>query len=219
MSGNTFGILLVDDHTLYREGLRELFGHWEEFKVVGEAGNGQEAIEFCRETPPDIVLMDVQMPGLDGVEAARIIHQENPDINIVMLTVSVDEEFIWQALRNGVKGYLLKDTPGRQLRNRLQGILKGEAALSGVVTASLLKELRFIESPSKAEASGIECLTENELQVLKLVAQGLSNVAIGEILYQSEGTVKKELRDIMHKLQLENRVQVAVFATRHGLAN
>jgi len=136
-----------------------------------------------------------------------------------MLTVSVDEEYVFQAIRNGAKGYLLKDTPGRQLRDRLQRVLQGEAVLSGQVTPALFDELKRSEvhSPASLEHERIDRLTENEIKVLRLVALGLSNKEIGATLFQSEGTVKKTLGSAMNKLQLENRVQAAVYATRNGL--
>ncbi|MCL1799319.1 MAG: response regulator transcription factor [Eggerthellaceae bacterium] len=219
MESDTASVLLADDHVLYREGLRELFGHWSEFEVVGDVNNGQEAIDFCRKKAPDLILMDVQMPVLDGVEATGVIHQEFPGIHIVMLTVTVDEEYVFQAIRNGAKGYLLKDTPGRQLRNRLQRVMQGEAVLASQVTPVLFNELKRSEAnpPASSEHARIERLTENEIKVLRLVALGLSNGDIGATLFQSEGTVKKTLGSAMSKLQLENRVQAAVYATRHGL--
>ena len=126
---NPVRVLLVDDQVLYREGLRELIRRWPEFSVIGEASNGKEAVGFCRTHSLDLVLMDVQMPVMDGVEAAGVICKENPELSVVMLTVAADDEYLFGALYNGAQGYILKDMPSRQLRNRLQGVVRGEAAL------------------------------------------------------------------------------------------
>lgn len=215
-------VLLVDDHTLYREGLRELIRHWDEFKVVGEAAHGREAVEMCRLYTPDIVLMDIQMPVMDGVEASRLIHLEFPETAIIMLTVSVDDNYLFEAIHNGVRGYLLKDTPARQLRNRLQGVLQGDAILSGTVAASVLKEFNRQHGsglPHETASQALSLLSEREIQVLRLVAQGLSNEEIGAKLFMSEGAVKKKLSSLLQKLHLENRVQAAVYAARTGLVD
>ena len=215
-------MLLVDDQVLYREGLRELIRRWPEFEVVGEASNGKEAVEFCRDHSVDLVLMDVQMPVMDGVEAAGIICRAHPGISVVMLTVAADDEHLFGALYNGAQGYILKDMPSRQLRNRLQGVMRGEAVLSGTVTARVLEELSAghvdpQQKPSMEERRVLEQLTTREIQILRLVAQGMSNDEIGAQLYLSAGTVKKQLSSLMQKLYLTNRVQVAVHAIRVGL--
>lgn len=215
-------VLLVDDQVLYREGLRELIRRWPEFFVVGEASNGKEAVEFCRTHSLDLVLMDVQMPVMDGVEAAGVICRENSELPVVMLTVAVDDEHLFGALYNGAQGYILKDMPSRQLRNRLQGVLRGEAVLSGAVTARVLEELASgsagsLYAAKPKEANVRDTLSERDVQILRLVAQGLSNEEIGAQLYLSAGTVKKHLSLLMQKLYLANRVQVAVFAIKAGL--
>ncbi|NTU89174.1 MAG: response regulator transcription factor [Actinobacteria bacterium] len=214
-------VAIVDDQVLYREGLRGLIEHWPEFSVVCEASNGKEAIELCRRTVPDLVLMDVQMPVMDGIEAAKIIHREFPQMAIVMLTVVMSDDYVFDALRTGIRGYMLKDTPARQLRNRLQGVLQGDATLSDAVTARVLDEFNRLRSASNAKPQevplGAEHLSAREIEVLRLVAHGMSNEEIGTQLYLSVGTVKKQLAVLMQKLNLENRVQVAVYAVRSGL--
>lgn len=220
MESDAWSILLVDDHILYREGLRELISHWEEFLVVGEASNGSEAVDACRQHVPDIVLMDAHMPVMDGVEASRLIHMEFPEIALIMLTVSIEDDHVFGAIHNGVMGYLLKDTPARQLRNRLQGVMKGEAILSGSIAASVLKEFNRQCDPGisrEAAQQAVQLLTECEIKILCLVAQGLSNEEIGLRLFLSEGSVKKKLSSLLQKLHLENRVQAAVYAVRIGL--
>ncbi len=227
----TIRIVLVDDQLLYREGLRGLFEHWPEFEVVGEASNGHEAVEACKRLNPDLVLMDLQMPVMDGIEAAKAIHALLPDVVVVMLTVATGDELVLSALDTGVRGYLLKDTPARQLRSRLHGILQGEMALSGAVTASVVGELTRLREcggalPSPAERDESERgpvpiapLTQREMEILRCVAQGKSNEEISAELYLSLGTVKKQLGVIMQRLYVENRVQLAVYAVKHGLAD
>ena len=213
-------VLIVDDQVLYREGLAELMRHWPEFEVVGEASNGAEAVEFCRRDMPDMVLMDVQMPVMNGIEATSVIAGAHPGANIIMLTVGVEDEVLFSALAAGAKGYVLKDMPSRQLRNRLQGAVRGEAALSGAVATKLVEKVSrqsFAGVDAHVGAQSTQGLTEREIQILRLVAQGLSNEEIGAVLYLSAGMIKKHLRMIMQKYGFENRVQIAVFAVRSGL--
>ncbi len=211
-------VLLVDDHVLFREGLRSLMSRWGDFDVVGEAADGAEALELARELLPDLVLMDVTMPVMDGLEATRRIVREVPTVRVVMLTVSEDQEDLLQALKNGAQGYLLKNTPSAKLVDYLRGVLRGESALSGAMATKVLAEFMQPRAPADALCRvALEPLSARELQVLQLVAEGLSNAEIGERLYLSENTVKKHLRNILQKLHLNNRVQVAVYAAREGL--
>ena len=216
-------ILLVDDQVLYREAMRGLIDRWPEFDVVAEASDGVEAVELTRELYPDLVLMDVRMPQMDGVEAARLIHDEFPEVAIVMLTVESDKDIVFDALGNGARGYLLKDTPARKLRDRLHSIIAGEMALSESVTAPVVDEFaRLRETVGRNGQNGADVpssdhLTDREKDILRLVAQGKSNEEIGAELYLSVGTVKKQLSNLMLRLCLENRVQAAVYAVKAGL--
>ena len=222
MKSTVAGVLLVDDHSLFREGLRELIRHWDEFEVIGEAANGQEAVERCRQRAPDIVLMDIQMPVMDGVAATCLIRQEFPATAVVMLTASVEEEHLFEAISQGARGYVLKDIPARQLRDRLRGVLRGEAPLSGAVAIKILEEFsrqRTGGPPGQVTPQPAEPLTEREIQILCLVAEGLSNEEIGARLFLSDGTVKKGLSSVLQKLHLNNRVQAAAYAVRKGLAD
>lgn len=215
-------VLIVDDQVLYREGLRELMRHWSEFEVVGEASNGREAVEFCNERRVDLVLMDVSMPEMDGLEATRLIRDASPNVAVVMLTISDDESHLFGSLCAGACGYILKDMPARQLRNRLQGVLRGEGVLSGAITAKVIE--RAVAATRTKCAAGIQNpndgdeLTEREAEIVRLVAEGHSNEEIGAHLFLSAGTVKKQLSSIMQRLYLENRVQVAVYAIKSGIA-
>ena len=222
MKSTVAGVLLVDDHTLFREGLRELIKHWDEFEVIGEAANGQEAVELCRQHPPDVVLMDIQMPVMDGVEATRLIRQEFPATAVVMLSASVEEEHLFDAIEQGARGYVLKDIPARQLRDRLRGVLRGEAPLSGTVAAKILDEFNRQQAGGlrrSVNLQPVEPLTEREIQILRLVAEGLSNEEIGARLFLSDQTVKKQLSGVLQKLHLANRAQAAAYAVRKGLAD
>ena len=220
-------LVLVDDQLLYREGLRGLIDHWPEFEVVAEASNGREAIELCARCAPDLVLMDLQMPVMNGIEAASTIHEMLPNAAIVMLTVATSDELVFDALRTGIRGYLLKDTPARQLRNRLHGIMQGEVALSGAIAATVVDELSRLSSnpavssnsTAESDAKALASLSQRERDILRLVANGKSNEEISAELYLSLGTVKKQLAIIMQRLYLENRVQLAVYAVKHGLAD
>jgi DNA-binding NarL/FixJ family response regulator len=223
-------VLLVDDHTLYREGLRALFGRWDDFEIIGEAQNGQEAIKACRELQPDVVLMDVQMPGMDGVEAARRIHSEFKDIAIVMLTMTIEESSLYASIRSGARGYILKDIPARQLGDRLRGVLRGEVALSGPAAARVLDKFNQINEPGATHPDGsvaatipnsdsVVNLSRGETEMLRLLARGLSNEEIAALLFMSEGAVKKKLSTVLHKLHIKNRVQAATYAVRNGLAD
>lgn len=216
-------ILLVDDHTLYREGMRSLIEHWDEFRVVGDVSNGQEALDFCRRRVPDLILMDVQMPVMDGIEASRLIHKEFPDVAIIILTMTIEDENLFEAISYGVKGYILKDTPARQLKNHIRSVMNGEAALSGSAIALVIDEISTykVAEDSKKHATIVasEKLTESEVETLRFVAQGLSNEEIASHMFLSEGTVKKKLATLMQKLSLDNRVQLAVYAVNARLVD
>ena len=217
--GDSIKLLIVDDQTLYRDALRELIGHWPEFEVVGDVENGRKAVEFCSRCVPDLILMDVQMPVMDGVKATGAICSKFPDAVVVMLTVSADDKHLFGAIRAGARGYILKDTPSRQLRSRLNNVARGEGALSGVVARKAMKRLAEVdcEPSTRAGVRDYADLTEREAAILKLVAEGLSNEEIGRKLYISTATVKKYLSVLLQKLCLENRVQLAVFAVRNRL--
>jgi DNA-binding NarL/FixJ family response regulator len=211
-------LLIVDDHILFREGLHNIIGRWDDFEVVAEARNGQEAVELARELLPDIVLMDISMPVLDGLQATRQITGELPSVQVVMLTMLEDEENLFTAIQNGARGYVLKDIPSTGLHKKLIGVLRGEAALSGAMATKILNEFSRIKPEEGAPpVAGLEPLTSREQQVLELVVQGLSNPEIAEKLYLSENTVKKYLHNILDKLHLNNRVEAAIYAVKEGL--
>ena len=213
-----YTVLLADDHVLFREGLRGLIQHWDDFEVIGEASNGMEAVEMCEEHTPDLVLMDITMPELNGLEATRQIKESYPSTHIVILTVSEEEEDLFGAIKNGAQGYVLKNMPARRLHDMLRGVMQGEAPLSGSIASKVLNEFsQQQEGGGKSSDEFVEPLTDREKEVLCYVAEGLSNKEIAERMYLGEGTVKKYLGNVLGKLQLNNRVQAAVYATQQGL--
>jgi DNA-binding NarL/FixJ family response regulator len=215
-----YRLLLVDDHVLFREGMRSVMSRWDDIEVVGEAATGEEAVAAARAQSPDIVLMDIRLPGLDGIRATRLITEEFPLIRVVMLTMSEDEADLFEAVRSGAAGYVLKNTPSRRLHDELRGVLRGEAPLSGAVAAKILKEFRVIRSPLNGTIPSLPpvsdpcALTEREHQVLVLLADGLSNAEIGRRLCLSENTIKKYIHNLLQKLHLTNRVEAATHALR-----
>ncbi|MBI4671215.1 MAG: response regulator transcription factor [Chloroflexi bacterium] len=207
-------ILLVDDHILFRKGLAQLLNSQPDFQVVGEAGDGFKALDKARELMPDLILMDINMPGCDGREATRLIKQALPYVVIVMLTVSDDDQDLFAALKNGAQGYLLKKMDPEDLFAQLRGLARGEAPLSRLLASRILNEFSRTAAP---DAACERELTARERQVLQHVALGLTNREIAEKLVLSENTVKNHLRNILAKLHLENRVQAAAYALREGL--
>ncbi len=211
----TIRVLVADDHKLFRQGLISLIKtHDELVEVIGEAATGAEAIQLAERLRPDIVLMDIYMPDMDGLQATRLIKQKLPDINVVMLTSSEDDNHLYEAVRLGAAGYLLKSLDADELFNLINGVIEGEAAMTRAMASRLLKGI--VQRTNDTE-KGEEELTERELVVLRLVAKGYSNAQIGEELNIAVNTVKFHLKNILSKLQLENRTQVAAYAVRSGL--
>lgn len=212
-------ILLVDDHVLFRKGVAALLSLHKDLQVVGEAGDGLEAIAAARELLPDVILMDIGMPRCDGLEATRRIKREMPHAKIVILTVSDDNQDLFEAIKSGAQGYLLKNLEPRQLHDLLESISRGEAPLSGVIAAKILKEFSQPAAKDANDAQVVEELTSREVDILELVVDGLTNKEIAAELVISENTVKIHLRNILEKLHLQNRIQAAVYAVRKGLVD
>lgn len=212
-------ILLVDDHTLFRRGVMALLEQRADLHVVGEASNGLEGVAKAREMMPDVILMDIHMPVCDGLEAVDRIKREMPHVHVIMLTVSDDDHDLFQAIKNGASGYLLKNLEPSQLYSQLEGVRRGEAAISGMVAAKILQELRNPAPLASPEQQPIEMLTRREIEVLQQVVQGASNRQIADHLTITENTVKIHMRNILEKLHLQNRIQAAVYAVRSGLVD
>ncbi len=209
-------VVLVDDQDLFRKGVRALLEDEDGFEVVGEAGNGAQAQETILATHPDVVLMDVQMPVCTGVEATRNIKAQRPDIHVVMLTVSDEDDDLFDAIKAGADGYLLKNLKPEELFQMIKGAMAGETPISPLVAAKLLGEFRKRPRSETTQAAG-SGLTQREKEVLQFVSSGLSNAEIAARLYIVEGTVKNHIHNILEKLHLQNRVQAAAFAVREGL--
>ncbi len=213
---STARVLLVDDQMLFRRGIRALLEEAEGFDVVGEAANGAEALEQVRVVDPEVVLMDVRMPVCNGVEATRKIKAERPQVKVVMLTVSDEEDALFDAIKAGADGYLLKDLLPDELFEMIRGVLLGETPISPAVAGKLLGEFRRRPRREASHQVGWD-LTPREREILQLVAAGQSNAEIAARLYIVEGTVKNHLHNILEKLHLKNRVQAAAFAIREGI--
>lgn len=207
-------VLLVDDHALFREGLAGLLQGRPNIEVVGRAVDGAQAIALARELMPDLVLMDVRMAGMSGLEATRQIKAEMPDVRVVMVTMSEDEADLFEAIKSGAQGYILKNTLPDDLFRFIEGVFAGEAPISGLMAAKMLGEFTRPVAPQAADELLQEQLSERELEVLQCLAEGLTNRQIAAKLVISENTVKKHLRNILAKLHLQNRVQVALFALK-----
>lgn len=205
-------LLLVDDHALFREGLISLLSYQDDFIVVGEAEDAESALDQARALEPDIVLMDIELPGEDGVVVTRRLKMEMPTVTVVMLTVRDDSQTLFEAIKAGAAGYLVKNVRSRELLEQLRGLARGEAAISRRLAARILEEIRGTPLPLLPE----EELTARELDVLELVAARLSNAEIAERLVISEHTVKHHMKSILSKLHLRNRHQAAAYGIARG---
>ena len=210
-------VLLVDDHALFRSGVAGLLRGRRDFEVVGEAHNGDEALEKAKELMPDLILMDIYMPGMSGVEATHRIKQVLPYVKIVMLTVSQEDKDLFDAIKAGAHGYLEKKIEPEAFLRILRGVFQGEAPISRSTATKILDEFARMSRADREKARPEEQLSPRELEVLKLLTTGATNKEIGSALGIAENTVKNHLKNILEKLHLENRVQAATFALRSGL--
>ncbi|WP_370452258.1 response regulator [Cohnella sp. AR92] len=204
-------MLIVDDDALIRDGLRILIGLEKDFEVVGTAANGQEAFARCREYMPDLVLMDIRMPVMDGVLGTKMIKQHFESVKVVILTTFKDDDYIKEAVKAGAEGYILKNQPSDSIIESLRAVGKGNAVFEREVVHTLSSMLRE-EKQAPPELSG---LTDRELQILAFVAEGLSNKEISARLYLSEGTIRNYVTGLLEKLQLRDRTQLAIYYLKH----
>jgi DNA-binding NarL/FixJ family response regulator len=211
-------VLIVDDHLLFREGVRNILKDQPDFEVVGEASDGVEGIIKASNLLPDLILMDVTMPVCGGLEATQKIKEALPEVTIVMLTVSDDDENVFEAIRNGAQGYLLKSISSGEMLASLRGALRGEAAITRALGGRMLKEFqRMGKKGNDNRAENLVSLTIREQEVLKLVSQGKTNKEIAQTLNVSIHTIKSHMRKILAKLHLEKRQEAALYARREGL--
>ena len=210
---NLIRVLLVDDQALFREGLRTLISLQPDLEVVGEAVNGEEALHLAAVLHPEVVLMDLQMPVLDGVAATRRLHTEQPECRVIALTTFDDDEYIFEGLRAGAVGYLLKDAPSENLFEAIRAAARGESFLQPSVAARVVAEFaRLSDQKTTHSQSLIEPLSEREREILRLICAGASNREIAEKLFIAEGTVKNHVTNILGKLEARDRTQAALKA-------
>lgn len=210
-------VLLVDDQSLFRRAIASLARSQPDLDVVGEASNGLEAVELAHALLPDVVLMDVEMPVMDGVDAAARILADLPATKVVLLSVSDDDAHLLPAIRQGVHGYLLKDMHPEELFDALRQAAQGQSPVAPALVGRLLAELRGQQAPRPVAEQPNEELSQRELEILRLVAAGMSNREIGTRLSITEGTVKNHVHNALRKLHLDNRAQAAAYIVRQGL--
>ena len=206
-------VLIVDDHTVVRDGLTTMLGRQKDFSVVGEAKNGLEAVERAREVQPNVILMDLRMPELDGVEAMRRIRAEDPDINFIVLTTYDSDEYIFHAIEAGAKGYLLKDASREELFQAVRAVHRGESLIEPGVASRVLD--RFAQLSRQATETKV--LSEREVEVLRLMAKGAPNKEIAASLSISESTVKTHVANTFHKLDVNDRTGAVTQAMQRGI--
>jgi DNA-binding NarL/FixJ family response regulator len=216
--GDVVRVLVADDHQLWRHGLKMLLGTEDDMEVVGEAGDGLEAVTKAAALLPDVVLLDVRMPRRTGIEACREIKTVAPETKIVLLTSSDEESDLFDAVRAGANGYLLKDVPTEEIADGLRAVMGGQSLISPSMAGALLSEFAALSRRTEAaQQPQVPKLTEREVQVLRLVARGMGNREIATELFISENTVKNHVRNILDKLQLHSRVEAAMYAVKERL--
>ncbi|HWZ89501.1 MAG TPA: response regulator transcription factor [Polyangiaceae bacterium] len=208
-------VLIVDDQALFREALRTLLSMRSELEVVGEAGDGWQALTVAAETRPDVVLMDMKMPGLDGVGAIRRLRVQSPEVKVVVLTTFDDDELVFEGLRAGAAGYLLKDASAERLLEAILAVASGQSFLQPAVAAKVVAEFSRLSTRPKVSADKL--LSERELEVLRLLARGASNKEIASALFLAEGTIKNHITNVFTKLGVTDRTQAALKARDLGL--
>lgn len=216
MSDEKVKIIIVDDHPLVREGLRKILEMESELEVIDEAGDGQGAINVCRERKPDVVLMDINMPGTNGIEATRVIKREFPQMGVIALTIHEEEEYVLELVRAGVSGYVLKDIAPAKLVETIKTVSKGHSVIDPLITNKIFGEINRL-SRNRRTKEDWENLTEREMDVLRLISQGRSNKEIARTLSISEKTVKNHITNVFRKLQVDDRTQAVLFAIKHRL--
>ena len=208
-------VLLAEDHVVVREGIRELIQREEDMEIVGEAGDGEEAVQLAEQLKPDIILMDIAMPKLNGIEATQRIKGSHPSISVLVLTAYDNEEFIFALLEAGAAGYLLKNVRSRELLNAIRAVYDGESVLHPVIANKVFSRLQLGKRKHSEQERG-ELLTDRELEVLRLGAQGLANKEIATGLFLGERTIQTHWRNIFNKLGVSSRTEAIMYSLRKG---
>lgn len=208
-------LLLVDDHEVVRLGLKALLQRYPQFEVVGEAGNAKDAIDLASRIKPNVVLMDIRLPGTSGIEACEEITKTNPDVKVIILTSYAEDEMLFSAIRAGASGYVLKQINGEDLIKAIDSVGRGEALLDPAVTQRVIQEVR--RAVKEEEASAFSNLSQQEKHVLLAVSEGQTNREIAKALYLGEGTVRNYVSSILSKLGVSNRAEAAAYAVEHNL--
>lgn len=211
-------LLLCDDHAMFRQGLRSILETEEGVRVIGEAATGREAVRYALTTYPDVIVMDIQMPELDGVAATKTILEEFPEAKVIILTMYRQDRYVFEAIKAGARGYLLKDAGADDLISAIRRVADGEILLRAELAASILDEFRRAKEVPEHPEHRLSELTEREATILRLLARGASNAEIAQDLGVSEKTVRNRLSEIFSKLRLNNRTQAALYALREGIA-
>lgn len=231
-SVNTIKILLADDHQLFREGLKRILNMEDDLEVIGECGDGIQVMEFCNETIPEIVLMDINMPIENGVVTTERLKSMFPEVKVIILSIHDDESYVFETLRKGATGYLLKDMEAESLINAIRSVVQGHAYIHPKVTGKLINQLRrmtyldemgIVSGAAAAAEPGVKFvagdespLTRREAEVLRLMAEGKSNKLIGEFLFISEKTVKNHVSSILQKMEVDDRTQAVIQSIKYG---
>ncbi|MBG9794204.1 chemotaxis protein CheY [Paenibacillus dendritiformis] len=225
-------VLLADDHQLFREGLKRILNMEDDLEVIGECGDGIQVVEFCNKEVPDVVLMDINMPVENGVVATERLRDIFPDVKVIILSIHDDESYVFETLRKGASGYLLKDMEAESLINAIRSVVSGYAFIHPKVTGKLIQQLRrmtildghgVVSNQSSSHDSGVRFvaaednpLTRREAEVLRLMAEGKSNKMIGEYLFISEKTVKNHVSSILQKMEVDDRTQAVINSIKNG---
>ena len=211
-------VLIADDHAIFRRGLKTVLAYEDDIELVGEAGDGEEVLRLAEEAVPDVILMDVRMPKRSGIEATKVLRDSVPTARIVMLTVSDEDSDLYEAVRAGAVGYLLKEVAIDEIAESVRAVAQGQSLISGLMAAKLLTEFNNLLARSESQPKmAAPRLTDRELQILRYVAEGKSSKELGDEHFISENTVKNHVRNILEKLHLHSRMEAVMYAVRENL--
>lgn len=210
-------IALVDDQEILRKGLKMILEGQEDIRVVGEAADGAEAYNLCQQHIIDIILMDIKMPNVNGVEATKRIKKDFPNIKIIILTTFNEDQYIFEGLKNGASGYLLKDTSPTKIAEAIREVYRGGVLIQPDIAARVVEQFKTLNRPTIEKDKKIEDLTDREIEIIRLVGEGLNNKEIADHLFITEGTAKNHISNILTKLDLRDRTQLAIYALKNSL--